>query len=204
MRCAATVGVFLVAVTTLGAEKAKEETVANPAFKNWSEFKVGTSVTRKESVIDKSGDNPNEIDATAAPPGPNERFLTLKLIEKTPEKVVVQKIITEVELGNMVEHAPVRLIYPARLPKKYADLGHPKSKVEDFKEGDETITVKGKKIECHWVESRIKVGDEESISKVWAASDVVPGGTVKAFTVKKQGGKVLFETTLDLVDLKMP
>ncbi len=202
MRRAATVAIFLGVLTALAAEKA--EMVANPAYKNWSEFKKGTSVTQKEIVIDKSGDDPNTIDATATPPGPNERLITYKLIDKSPERVVVQKIITEVEGGNLVEHPPLRIIYPARIAKKYTDQGHPKSKVEDFKEGEEALTVQGKKIDCHWVESRIKIGDEESIAKVWAASDVVPGGTVRAITVKKQGGKVLFETKLDVVDIKTP
>lgn len=202
MRGTASVVVMLSVLTGLAAEK--EEGVANPAFQNWSEFKLGTSVTQKETVIDKSGDDPNVIDATAVPPGPSERFLTYKLIEKTPERVVVQKIITEIESGNLIEHAPLRIIYPAKIAKRYADQGQPKSKVEDFKEGDEAVTIQGKKINCHWVESRIKVGEEESISKIWAASDVVPGGMVKAVTVKKQGGKVMFESTLALVEIKTP
>jgi len=202
MRYAATVASLLVVLAVTAAEK--EEMVTNPAFKSWSEFKVGTSATLKQVVVDKSGDDPNAIDATAAPPGPNEMLYTLKLIEKTPEKVVVEKILTDVEQGNLIEHPPVKMIFPAKIAKRYVDTGHPKSKVEDFKEGEETITVGGKKIECHWVESRIKIGEEESISKVWANSEVVPGGKVKAMTVKKQGGKVFFESTTNLVSIEKP
>jgi hypothetical protein len=76
--------------------------------------------------------------------------------------------------------------------------GLTKDKVGNFHEGDEELEVDGKKIPCHWESSEIKAGDETSVSKLWW-SDKVPGGTVKQVTTKKQGDKVLFETTTVLL-----
>jgi hypothetical protein len=189
---------FFIALGLLAAEGPKEGDV-NPPYKNWSSFKVGSWAKRKAVVHDTSGDDPNAIDATARPQGAHEEINLFKLVESTPEKVVVTLTQTELDPGTETEHAPVRITYRAKLGKDYAKRIHTKSKVEDFKEGDEALEVNGKKIDCHWVETTIKVGDEASINKIWY-SDKIPGGTVKDVTVKKQGDKVYFETIVTLIE----
>jgi hypothetical protein len=200
-RCGALVLVVAFAVLARAAEP-EGGTVDNPAYKNWSAFKPGTAVTLKRVVVDKSGDAPGVVDATAEPDAPHESYTTYKLVSVTPEQAVVEMTETDIEGGNEVEHAPVKITYRPRLAKKYAEQGLPKSKVSGLKEGEETLTVDGQKVETHWVESEFSVENETSWSKVWA-SDEVPGGTVKRDTLKKENGKVLFETKVEVVRLKV-
>jgi hypothetical protein len=188
------------AIPLVISAQAQDDRVDNPPYKSWSAFKKGTTVKLLQKVVDKSGDSPGVVDATARPQGPAEMYLTYRLVEVTPEKVVVTMTQTEMESGGEVEHAPVRITYRARISRKYAGQSLPKSKVENLKEGEEELEIAGKKIKTHWVESRFKVDTETSFSKVWS-SDEVPGGTVKSVTTKSEGDKALFETTLQLVSL---
>lgn len=169
----------------------------NPPYKNWSAFNVGASSTLKSVLIDHSGDDPNVIDTTARPEGAAEQLTTLKLAQKTPEKVVVEQTETDLEAGSETEHPAVKITYPATVstPKPSNE------NVSGVKEGEEEIEVAGKPMKVHWVESTIKIGDETSINKLWW-TDAVPGGTVKQVTTKKQGGKVFFERTSTLVSFK--
>jgi hypothetical protein len=194
-RCAILVAVLLTPFV-LAEEPAKDK--VNPPYKNWSSFKVGTTCSLKQTIKDESGDDPNTIDATARPAGPHESVSTFKLIESTPEKVVIQQVQTEYDPGSETEHAPVKITYRAKVGPHFGERILTKSQVGDFKEGEEELTVDGKAVPCHWASSVIKVGDEVSISKLWW-SDKIPGGTVKQVTIKKQGDKTLFETTTELV-----
>jgi hypothetical protein len=187
----------LVFLGALAAEGPTEGSV-NPPYKNWSSFKTGAWAKLTVEVQDDSGDDPNAIDATARPQGTHEEIDLFKLVESTPDKVVVTLTQTELNPGSETEHAPVRITYRAKVNKAFASRITPKSKVQGFQEGDETLEVDGKKVDCHWVRTEIRVGDESSLSKMWY-SDKVPGGTVKEITTKKQGGKVFFTTTTTLV-----
>jgi hypothetical protein len=198
MRLGAALLVFCLVPVVLAAEEGKDDLVPNPPYKNWSAFKKGTTVKLLQTVVDKSGDQPGVIDATARPDAPHETYMTYRLQNVNSERAVVLMTQTEVESGSEIEHAPVRITYPARVHKKYAGHALPKAKVENFKEGDEEVKVGERTIKAHWVESEFKVGNETSTSKVWYSDDV-PGGTVKRITTKKEGDKVLFETTTVLV-----
>src|SRR5215471_8809837 len=107
-RCAALVGMWMAFVALTAAEP-KADMVANPPYKNWSAFKVGTTVKLLQTVVDKSGDAPGVIDATARPEGPAETYITYKLLQLTPEKAVVSMTQTEVGVGSQTEHAPVKI-----------------------------------------------------------------------------------------------
>jgi hypothetical protein len=188
----------------LAAEEKKAEKgdlATNPPYKNWSAFKVGTTAIVKETLIDKSGDDPNAVDATARPEYPPVNVMTYTLLQVTPEKAVVELRQTEIEANSETEHAPVKITYPAKISKKYAGQILSKEKVGNFKEEEEMVEAAGKKIDCHKIHSEIKVGDETSISTIWH-SDNVPGGIVKQKTIKKQGDKVLFESTRELIGIK--
>lgn len=203
-RCAALVVIGVIPFVLLAAEERKAEKgdlAPNPPYTNWSAFKVGTTATVKQTVIDKSGDDPNSIDATARPEYPPVHMLTYRLVQLTPEKAVVELRQTDIEANSETEHAPVRITYPAKISKKFASQVLSKEKVGNFKEEEEAVEVAGKKIECHKVHSEIKVGDETSIATIWH-SDSIPGGLVKQKTIKKQGDKVLFESTQELIGIK--
>jgi hypothetical protein len=184
-----------------GQEKAGKEMVDNPAYKNWSSFKKGAQVTLKEVATDRSGDDPNAIDATAHPQSATEIYNTFTLLEVTPERAVVRWVQRDIHATHETEHSPKRLIYPAKVDASHAGRSLPKEKVANFKEGEETLECDGTKIPCKWASSDIKAGDELSSSKMWWSADV-PGGIVKQVTVKKQGDKVFFETHAELVKMK--
>jgi hypothetical protein len=169
----------------------------NPPYKNWSAFNVGASSTLKSILIDQSGDDPNTIDTTARPEGPSEQLSTYKMVQKTPEKIVIEQTDTDLEAGSETEHPPVKITYPATINTEKP----PNSNVSGLKEAEEEVEVAGKMIKCQRVESAIKIGGELSINTLWW-SDSVPGGTVKQVTTKKQGGKVFFVRTTTLLDVK--
>jgi hypothetical protein len=189
------------AFATAREEKAeKGEMVPNPAYKNWSSFKKGATVTLKEVVVEHAGDNPNAIDVTARPHKPMEILNTYTLQNVNPERAVVTWVQTDVHHHHLTEHSPKRIIYPAK-----AEAGRggslSKKEVANYKEGEETLKVAGKEIKCQWASSDIKIGDETSSSKMWWSPDV-PGGIVKQVTTKKQGDKVIYEVTTMLTELK--
>ena len=190
----------LLATAETKVAQADDSPQANPPYKNWSAFSVGAWSTLKSTLIDHSNDDPNTIDATARPEGASEQLSTYKMIQKTPEKIVVEQTDTDIELGSQTEHSPAKITYPAMLDQK-AEKAAPKSAVTGLKEGSGQVEVAGKTIKCQWVESQIKIGDETSINKLWW-SDSVPGGTVKQVTTKKQGDKVFFVRTTMLLDFK--
>jgi hypothetical protein len=200
-RAAILVAVLCLPLALVRAEEKAKEMVPNPAYKNWSSFKTGATVTLKEVDTDRSGDDPNAIDATAHPTSATEIYNTFTLKEVTPEEAVVEWVQKDVHATHITVHSPKTLIYPAMVDSGHAGRSLGKEKVANFKEGEETLEVDGKKIECKWASSDIKVEDELSSSKMWWSPDV-PGGTVKQDTVKKQGGKVLYESHAQLVKMK--
>jgi hypothetical protein len=182
-------------------EKAGKEMVPNPAYKNWSSFKEGATVTLREVGTDRSGDDPNAIDATAHPHEAAEIYNTFTLEKVTPEEAVVKWVQVDVHATHRTEHSAKTLYYPAMMDSKHAGRSLAKDKVQNFKEGEQTLEVAGHKIGCKWASSDIKVGDETSSSTMWWSPDV-PGGIVKQVTTKKQGGMVLYESTAQLVKMK--
>src|ERR1700722_11110375 len=181
------------ATTTARADESRP----NPPYKNWAAFSVGASSTLKSVLVDHSGDDPNTIDSTARPEGASEQLSTYKMIQKSPEKVVIEQTDTDIESGSETEHPAAKITYPATISDaKPANAG-----VSGAKEGEEEIDFAGKPIKCQWVESTIKVAEETSINKLWW-TDAVPGETVKQVTAKKQGDKVFFQRTTTLVSFK--
>jgi hypothetical protein len=197
--CAIVAALVLLAGAALAADE-KAEMVANPAYKNWSAFKPGTTVKIKETVTSKGGDVPGIVDATGAPEGPHERFIIYKLVSVSPEKCILEMTQIEMEQGSEVEHAPAKITYHAKIDKKYAGPG--KDKHTDFNAGMDEVSAGGKMVKAHKVESTYKAGNETSINKVWYADDV-PGGLIKSTTIKKEGNHVLYEAHRELVDLKI-
>lgn len=194
MRCRLSLVAVLLAAGVVSA--AEGDLIPNPPYKHWAAFKPGTTVTLKQIVREGT---PN---AAASPSEETEQLNAFKLLEVTPEKVVVEQISSDIENGSIVEQAPVKLIFPAKVDKKYAKGGVAREKLTSFKEGLESVKHDKGDAKCQLVESSIKNGDEESISRQWSCDDV-PGGIVKEVITKKIGGKVAYETTTLLIDIKV-
>jgi len=190
MRCISRLIVVTTCVALAGpslAVAADEEMVANPPYQHWSAFKVGSTVTQKEKV--KFAKNSDE--AEYYPGGVHEKDLTYKLLEVTPEKVVVELTVTDYGVGQTTEMAPSKVTFPAKVRKGHS--GTLKEAIETFKEGHEEVKVLGKTFRCEYVEITDKSDDETFYHKTWS-SDEVPGGIVKGIRTLKKGNTTVSES----------
>ena len=178
---------FMCGASLSTARAAQDEMVPNPPYKHWSAFKVGTTVTQREHQ--KFGKDTDEADYYAG--GTRGKDSTYTLLEVTPEKVVVQLVITEYSAGSATELAPLKITFPSTARK--SRVATSKHDIEEFKEGDEEITVLGKPVKCHWIELTDKDGDETFYHKMWE-SDEIPGGIVKEIKTTKKGDAVTSES----------
>jgi len=122
----------------------------NPNYSAWSAFKPGAWVIQKLN---------------------NETCLR-RLVEVTPESVTVERIPLR-EVPWWEGSSGFRETYAA---KPDADALKNAPKPRSTKEGDETVSVKGKSLRCHWTESEWDAG---SSSRAWTCREV-PGGYVKS------------------------
>ena len=166
------------------ADPKPDDMVNNPPFVGWSMFKPGTTVTQRETV-------------TLADGSKFEMVMTHKLVEKRKDKVVVQTTVTA--SGHVSgEETMTTATFPAKV--KMSEANSPTDAVA-VTEGKETLDVKGKKVDTEWYEAVTTFGDDVTTDKAWTARDI-PGGVVKETITKKEGGKVLSESLLEVVDWK--
>ena len=183
----------LALATARGADA--DEMVTNPRYKGWADFKPGATITHKEKTRFPAGSPQGKY----YPEGVDERDVTYKLVSVSPDKVVVETVVTDYELLSQVQAAPTRIIYPAKVKRQYVEEAHEQLKV---KEGNEDIEVQGKTYKCEWYETTRKVGEGDVMTrKRWIAPEV-PGGIVKEVTVTKKGDQVVAETTTTAVKMK--
>jgi len=163
--------------------------VDNPEYKHWASYKPGT--TRK---LEATTESPGDI----VPPDVLALVLTDTLREVTGEKVVI-----EMEAGGrtFTLHPNQMREIAAKVTKEEATkpTGSPGvQKATKKGEGDEEITVGGKKYKCHWTEYQTSFKGDEGTLKTWT-TDQVPGGLVKAV---KDSTKFKSKTTTVLVEFK--
>ncbi len=150
----------LYVLPTQADEKPKK--VDNPTYKHWAQFKPGAYATMKAT--------------TTAMGIKSEMTMTTTLKKVTAEKVVIEITAVTKSMGQEMKLPPQAQDIPAKIEEvKAKELQNPKGKV---KEGTETLTVCGKKIETKWVEIKATEKELTIISKIWT-SDEVPGQVVK-------------------------
>lgn len=181
------VAACLVPVIVFAAETKpnRDDLVNNPPFAHWSSFPTGTSVTQKETVSLSDG---SKVEQTS----------TSKLIEKSKDKVVVETTITTSGKGSSETTTSVAT-YPPKVRMRDVDTPATMASVT---EGKEEIEFKGKKVNSEWVQAVTKSGEDVTTEKVWTARDV-PGGLIKQTIVHKRGGKVVSESTREVVEVKL-
>jgi hypothetical protein len=137
--------------------------VDHPEYVHWSQFPVGTAVTRKKEVSNEHG---------------TVRVTTIvRLAEKTDDKVVVETQVTVDRLnGQPEENPPFTAEFPAkfRLPAsmKLEQFALPALRAKPI--GDETHTAAGREYQAHvftW-EERNETGP--MIVKLWRSNEI-PG-----------------------------
>jgi hypothetical protein len=172
------------------------ETTENPYYKHWAGFKEGTTVVLSEKTT--FGDDATD----ELPGGVDEKILRYKLLKVSDKAVVVEAVVLERAFLNTTESAPTKIIYPAKVSKASLDAV---LLAAGAKEGEESLKVKmGKEemeIKCKTIAGTRKKKDEEVQQKFWI-STTVPGGIVKRTRTTMQGGKLVAETTTELVSYK--
>lgn len=168
----------------------EKEMVENPYYKYWSKSKVGAVVDLKETnKTPAKGDNAADEDV---------KQITHKLIELTAEKAVVETVVTEGEIFGLVQSAPTKHIYPAKMSKEVLEeLLHE----YNAKATDATIKVGDKEYKTKLLEGTNKKGDDETAVKIWL-SEEVPGGIVKRVRTMKHKGELIAETTIEVLSYK--
>ncbi len=160
---------FLVmAVVQCGSSGAwAQEEVDNPVYKNWSQFKPGSSVAYRSVTVTP------EFEST------QEYTLTLK--EVTPKKLVIERVLVAIMPDG------TRMEYPAmesENPKSYKlPKGAPKpdpSKPAGVKEkGEEELELLGRTFKTEWYKAVSKVEAGDTFTQSWTCKEI-PGGLVKA------------------------
>src|SRR5262245_3663338 len=179
----------LFACSTVSVSQDKE-LVENPFYKFWSTSKIGSSVTLKEST---------KLTGPAAggeTGGVEVKLIEHKLVELTPEKAVVETVVTEGEIFGFVQTAPTKHIYPARMSKEVLEelIKETGAKAEDA-----TLKVGDKEMKVRFLTGTMKQGADDEVEFKFWLSDEVPGQIVKRVRVSKVKSVVVDETTIEMV-----
>jgi hypothetical protein len=180
-RCA-TIRVITLGLTlAFGASLCRAEQVDNPQYKQWSKFKAGAWVKHKSET--SFGDQKTSQE------------MTTKLVELTPEKAVIESTISMTMGDQKMDMPAQKMDVPAKVEKKTEPTAAEKPAT---KEGDETITVAGKSLKCHWTETTIKQEGGTIVSKVWMCDDI-PGSMAKMES-NSQMGEMKSTTTMSVAE----
>jgi hypothetical protein len=180
-------------------EKKDEKLVTNPYYKQWASFKVGTTARQRDKVY-LLDDSP---ESKRYPDGLLIKVITYKLLEVTPEQVALEAQTVDHEPGELIYHAPFKVVYPAKVP--LAEAQTPKDQFVTHKEGEEKNIklADGKVVNSTWVETSYEHDGIVYYQKIWL-SDEVPGGILKDKKIQKKGDKVIQHSSITLIDFKTP
>jgi hypothetical protein len=171
-----------------------EEMVINPMYKSWANFKPGSISSRLEVTVFGEGGGGKSL----LPDGTDEKIIVHKLLTVSPDNVVVEVLVAEKEFLGVLESAPTRMVYPAKIKKAHLQAALLEL---DAKKGEESLMVLGKKLECKTIFGTVNREGSTIEHKVWY-SDMIPGGVVKRSRTTSQDGKVVAKTTILLKSYK--
>lgn len=180
----------LVAFVAIGGSATAQDTVDNPTYASWAKHKVGTIVVLKST--------------TSSAMFMSETTITMKLLEVTADKVVIETAGKSKLAGMDVELPPSKQDYPKSIPlakgvkKEDVAAGRPAGTT---KEGTETMKVGGQDVKAKWYEYEVKANGSDVKAKMWLSDDV-PGGLVKMES--KVAAPVAADTKMELIEVKKP
>jgi hypothetical protein len=183
---------FLLAACPAFVQGGDDDMVDHPFYKHWANCKPNSTVTLTEKTV-FHGPEKNQL-----PDGIDEKIVTRKLLSVNAKGVVVQTITSEHDFLGMIESAPTKATYAAKIKKSHLQAALHNI---NAKPGEDTVTFNGKKIACKTLEGVEKKEGSTIEHKVWI-SDTVPGGVVKRTQTTSQDGKVVAETTIMLKSYK--
>lgn len=161
--------------------------VDHPIYLSWADYPVGTEILVKHQQTFKDKSRESEV-----------RF---KLIELTPDKVVVSRMEIDRSLPDakpQVVEDTIRRAFPLLPGVKPEDVGKPRNAIA---EGEERLKIGDQEFETVWFDVKGRTeGGHESITRTWM-SEKVPGRQVRArITV----AALEFEERRDVVEIKRP
>lgn len=140
----------LAALMALGFQ---DQTPKNPEYTWWAPHKAGSWVRSRTETVESGLKVVIEITRTLA--------------EITPGKAVIEQKI-KITIGSKAR--------PEETAKEEILRDKEETPLKIEKEGDEEITVAGKKIKCHWIQG---IEEEKVKVKYWISKDI-PGGVARA------------------------
>src|SRR5262245_60089471 len=177
-----------IAGATIAADEAlpkPDDMVNTPPFQHWAAFKVGTRVTQKQVV--------------SLPDGRKlEQVIVQRLLKNEPKQVVVETVVTD-NSKDVGETTRTVTTYSPTIRMSEVGVTSPDTTLT---EGKEEMTVKGRKTEAEWTATETRKGDDVWKEKTWTARDI-PGGIIRETLVHEQGGKVVSDSVIELVDFKL-
>ena len=114
-------------------------------------------------------------DALLVPDGMDVKTATYRLVESTPEQVVVETVVVEQDFLSLIESAPTRIIYPAKVKRAHAEAIR---QLTGAKKSEGPCRVLGKEVTCKKVAGKITRGEAQTEYQLWSLA-TVPGGIVK-------------------------
>ena len=126
---------------------------------------------------------------------------TYELLELTDEQAVIETTVVSDAGGTKVEQPPTigrvrRDVRPAPRGEEGGDRQAPGV----LEEGEETLSVAGRKYKAHWCDTKGRTEVGETFTRTWF-SDEVPQKVLKSVTRVPAGG---LTTTLELAEIKTP
>ena len=154
-RCLDLAAMVMVSILVLGAWARADETKVNPAFDAWSRFGVGSSSTYDDTID--------------SPQGHSTTTMSIKLIDKAADHVVVETSQTSIIIGGQPRSiAPIQTTISSTFD--------PAKAVTQI--GAEDVTAAGKTFSCRIVTPAHPRSGVMNQIKVWTSAQV-PGAAVK-------------------------
>lgn len=165
----------------------RAEDAESPIYKSWASHKVGTSITLKTV----NGSGPRAVTSLE----------TQTLKDATPEKVVLEILVTQTADGITRQQPAKEFVYKKKFPLlpgvKKEDIGKPSGRSES---GEETIKAAGMEFKAQWYISKSQTEAGEAVSRTWM-SDEVPGKLIKSID---EVAAAKSTSTTELIEFKTP
>jgi hypothetical protein len=182
------------------------ELVDNPDYQDWAKYKPGSGVTLKQTT---------DFDQLGGQPTTTEAIRTETLLEVKPDAITIETTWTYTDEGRTRVNKTKRTINATvKKGQEYTPQGEAYGRVEimDMKEGQDTVDVKGVKVNVVTREYKIIQTDTRPASnpakppesetnkiKTWSTPEV-PGGKVRAERNYSSSLMDRMKTTDTLVD----
>ena len=177
----------VLALLLMAASSGAAAEVEHPAYKSWSRYPVGTTITVRSVT-----ESPNSKLTTTT---------TYKLLELKPDMAVLETRVVSDATGRVVENRPERLeqqrMFPLFPGVKPEDIGKPRNASV---KGEEALPVLGRELKTVWYETKDKTEAGENFTRTWLC-DEVPGRLTRAVTRIPQASTTV---TLELVRFDVP